>query len=59
MATLNERMAALEATVEAQRALMQEVRDDLKKLLGFRNWMLGMSAAVSLVISIVGAWMKR
>lgn len=60
MTTDPERIARLEAVYLAQHDLLQEVRDDVKTLLGFRAGMMALSAFVSLLVaSVVAFFFKK
>jgi hypothetical protein len=59
MASVEERLATLEAQQAAQHDLLMEVRDDIKLLLGFRAGLMAISAVVSLVVGSIVAFLFK
>lgn len=43
----------------ALRADVREIRQDVKRLLAFRGYVLGVAAAVSAGVSIIAGWIGR
>lgn len=48
----------VEAQIEALQSDMSELKADMKKLLGFRAWLLGLAAAMSAIVSMALEWAK-
>ena len=53
-----ERLAKLETYVEVNSTRIAEIHADVKKLIGFRAWLLGAAAAVSGLVSLLLNFIK-